>query len=229
MLTSTENETRVLSVLADRYRLPLHRAEPAGVAVAEAPGASLPVRAFLHTGGAAIAVVPAHAGLVRVEVSRRADVQAALEAIAARLAARLVVTVARTGVTIPEPAVPVSVIRADDPRLPDWVLGHFTGEAWVVLDDAGRVLSTAVLKRYDDRLREIAVGTAVRARGRGLARAVVAAAARAVLAQGRAVLYLHDAGNAASARVAEAAGLHEIGRLAVVVPGSARADPDERS
>jgi len=42
------------------------------------------------------------------------------------------------------------------------------------LDDDGQVLSTAVLKRYDDRLREISVGTSEAARGRGLAKAVTA-------------------------------------------------------
>jgi len=93
----------------------------------------------------------------------------------------------------------------------------------VVLDD-DRVLSTAVLKRYDDRLREISVGTAEEARGRGLAKAVTAAAARAVLAEGRAVLYNHDADNHTSARVAESIGLHEFGRCHAVVtdrdPGS---------
>jgi hypothetical protein len=71
------------------------------------------------------------------------------------------------------------VLDTTDPRLPEWVIGHFSGEAWVVLGDDGQVLSTAVLKRYDDRLREISVGTAEAARGRGLAKAVTAAAARA--------------------------------------------------
>ena len=125
--------------------------------------------------------------------------------------------VARTGVAIPPPTAEVTVLDATDPRLPEWVLGHFSGEAWVVLGDDGQVLSTAVLKRYDDRLREISVGTAEAARGRGLAKAVTAAAARAVLAEGRAVLYNHDPENHTSARVAEAVGLHEFGRCHAVV------------
>ena len=122
------------------------------------------------------------------------------------------------------PSAEITVIDTSDPRLPEWVIGHFTGEAWVVLDDDGQVLSVAVLKRYDDRLREISVGTSEAARGRGLAKAVTAAAARAVLAEGRAVLYNHDATNHTSARVAEAVGLHEFGRCHAVVtdqdPGS---------
>jgi RimJ/RimL family protein N-acetyltransferase len=142
--------------------------------------------------------------------------------------------VARTGVAIPAPSAEVTVIDTSDPRLPEWVIGHFTGEAWVVLDDDGQVLATAVLKRYDDRLREISVGTAEAARGRGLAKAVTAAAARAVLAEGRAVLYNHDPENQPSARVAEAVGLHEFGRCHAVVtdqrPGpDAPEDPDSTS
>ena len=53
----------------------------------------------------------------------------------------------------------------------------------------------------------------------GLAKAVTAAAARAVLAEGRAVLYNHDAENHTSARVAEAVGLHKFGRCHAVVAG----------
>jgi RimJ/RimL family protein N-acetyltransferase len=126
-------------------------------------------------------------------------------------------------VAIPAPSAEVTVLDATDPRLPDWVIGHFSGEAWVVLGNDGQVLSTAVLKRYDDRLREISVGTDEAARGRGLAKAVTAAAARAVLAEGRAVLYNHDATNHSSARVAEAVGLHEFGRCHAVVTDT---DPD---
>src|SRR6266542_1932221 len=122
-----------------------------------------------------------------------------------------------TGVVIPAPVVEVTVLDASDPRLPQWVHGHFTGKAWVVME-GGEVLSTAVLKRYDERLREISVGTAPSARGRGLARAVVAAAARFVLAEDRAVLYNHAVDNDVSARVAESVGLHELGTYHAVVP-----------
>jgi hypothetical protein len=47
---------------------------------------------------------------------------------------------------------------------------------------------------------------------------VVAAAARSVLAEGRAVLYNHAVDNDASARVAESVGLHELGTYHAVVP-----------
>jgi len=217
MLASVDNDAVVLAVLADRFRLPMERLVPGGVAVAEVPHPSLPVRAFARDGGVVVAVAPETARLLDAHLLGPATIRPALEAVAAELPGHMFSGVARTGVAIPPPAVEVTVLDAADPRLPDWVLGHFTGQAWVVLED-GQVLSTAVLKRYDDRLREIAVGTSEAARGRGLARAVVAAAARAVLAEGRAVLYNHAIDNFASAKVAESVGLHEFGRYHAVVP-----------
>jgi L-amino acid N-acyltransferase YncA len=218
MLDLVDNEALVLAVLGDRYRLPVERLAPGRVAVAESAHPSMPVRALIRAGGgAAVGVAPAWSGLLGEHLSGPASVPAALAAVADVLGGRVFSWVARTGVAIPAPAAEVTVLEATDPRLPEWVIGHFTGEAWVVLGDDGQVLSTAVLKRYDDRLREISVGTAEAARGRGLAKAVTAAAARAVLAEGRAVLYNHDADNHPSARVAEAVGLYELGRCPVVV------------
>jgi RimJ/RimL family protein N-acetyltransferase len=223
MLDLVDNEAVVLAVLGDRYRLPVGRLAPGQVAVDEAAQPGMPVRALERGGGAVVAVDPAWSRRLAQQLDGPASLGAALDAVAAAAGARHFSWIARTGVAIPAPSVEVTVLEATDPRLPEWVLGHFTGEAWVVLDD-GRVLSTAVLKRYDDRLREISVGTAEEARGRGLAKAVTAAAARAVLAEGRAVLYNHDAENHTSARVAESVGLHEFGRCHAVVtdqdPGS---------
>jgi len=217
MLASVDNEAVVMAVLADRFRLPMERLVPGEIAVAEVPHPSLPVRAFTRDGGAVVAVAPDAARLLFDHLRGPATIRRSLEAVAGELPGHMFSGVARTGVAIPPPAVPVTTLDTSDPRLPEWVHGHFSGEAWVVLED-GRVLSTAVLKRYDDRLREIAVGTAEVARGRGLARAVVAAAARAVLAEGRAVLYNHAEDNYASAKVAESVGLHEFGRYHAVVP-----------
>jgi L-amino acid N-acyltransferase YncA len=225
MLDLVDNEAVVLAVLADRYRLPVERLAPGRVAVAEAAHASMPVRALTRDGGAVVGVSPTWSGLVRRHVQDPAGVQRGLEAVAATVGGQVFSWVARTGVEIPPPAVEVTVVEVTDPRLPDWVIGHFSGQAWVVLED-GQVLSTAVLKRYDERLREISVGTAEAARGRGLAKAVTAAAARAVLAEGRAVLYNHDPDNHTSARVAEAVGLHELGRCHAVVTDQA-ASPEE--
>ena len=224
MLDLVDNEAVVLAVLGDRYRLPVGRLAPGQVAVDEAAQPGMPVRALERGGGAVVAVDPAWSRRLAQQLDGPASLGAALDAVAAAAGARHFSWIARTGVAIPAPSVEVTVLEATDPRLPEWVLGHFTGEAWVVLDDDGRVLSTAVLKRYDDRLREISVGTADEARGRGLAKAVTAAAARAVLAEGRAVLYNHDGENHTSARVAESVGLHEFGRCHAVVidqdPGS---------
>jgi L-amino acid N-acyltransferase YncA len=217
MLAPVDNEATVLAVLGDRYRLPTDRLVPGEVTVAEVPHPTLPLRAFARDGGAVVAVSPEWAELLRKHLDGPDTVRPGMAAVAAAIPGHLFSGVARTGVEVPPPAVEVTVIDATDPRLPDWVIGHFTGEAWVVLGERGEVLSTAVLKRYDDRLREISVGTAEAARGRGLARSVVAAAARAVLAEGRAVLYNHDPDNHASAKVAESVGLHELGRYHVVV------------
>jgi len=217
MLAPVDNQATVLAVLGDRYRLPLELLAPGRVVVAESPHPRLPARAFAREGGVVVAVAPRWAAVLREHLDGPATIRPALEAVAAVIPGHMFSGVARTGVAIPPPAVEVTVIDAADPRLPDWVIGHFTGEAWVVLGEQGEVLSTAVLKRYDERLREISVGTAEEARGRGLARSVVAAAARAVLAEGRAVLYNHDPDNHPSARVAESVGLHELGRYHVVV------------
>ncbi|HEY2960014.1 MAG TPA: GNAT family N-acetyltransferase [Actinomycetota bacterium] len=216
MLAPVDNEAVVLAVLSDRYRLPLDQLVPGKVLVTETAHPRMAARAFERRGGAVVGVAPALAARLREHLDGPETVVAALEALAAGLPGHLFSGTARTGVMIPEPAVPVTVLDASDPRLPEWVLGHFVGEAWVVLE-GGKVLSNAVLKRYDDRLREISVGTAAEARGRGLARAVVAAAARFVLAEGRAVLYNHAVDNDASARVAEAVGLHVLGTYRAVV------------
>jgi RimJ/RimL family protein N-acetyltransferase len=234
MLDLVDNEAVVLAVFGDRYRLPVERLASGQVAVAEAAHPGMPVRALVRGGGAVVAVAPSFSGLLRRELDGPGSVDRALEAVAEAAVGQHYSWVARTGVAIPPPSAEVTVIDTSDPRLPEWVIGHFTGQAWVVLDDDGQVLSTAVLKRYDDRLREISVGTSEAARGRGLAKAVTAAAARAVLAEGRAVLYNHDPENHTSARVAEAVGLHEFGRCHAVVtdqrPGpDAPEDPDSTS
>jgi RimJ/RimL family protein N-acetyltransferase len=224
MLDLVDNEAMVLAVLGDRYRLPVERLAPGQLAVAEAAHPSMAVRALARDGGAVVGASPAWSRLVREHLQDPARLQTDLEAVAAAADGQVFSWVARTGVAIPPPSVEVTVVEATDSRLPEWVIGHFSGEAWVVLDEDGQVLSTAVLKRYDERLREISVGTAEAARGRGLAKAVTAAAARAVLAEGRAVLYNHDPDNATSARVAESVGLLELGRCHAIVSDNAPAD-----
>lgn len=98
----------------------------------------------------------------------------------------------------------------DDPRLPPW-LRPFNGGALVVRDGRQRVAAGVGIKRHNAHGHEIAVGTDPAHRGKGLARALVAQAARRILAENAIPLYLHEHGNAASARVAAAAGLPDRG------------------
>lgn len=91
-----------------------------------------------------------------------------------------------------------------DPRVPQW-LHPFGGEALVALE-ADRCLAGVGIKRHDAHGWELAVVTDEDARGRGLARRLVAQAARYVLDAGRVPVYLHGPDNVASARVADAAG-----------------------
>ena len=105
---------------------------------------------------------------------------------------------------------PAALADEGDPRVPAW-LRPFGGEVLVALDHDGRYLAGVGLKRHHESGREIAVVTDERARGRGLARRLVAQGARAVLAQGQAVIYLHAPNNDASARVARASGFPDTG------------------
>jgi RimJ/RimL family protein N-acetyltransferase len=99
---------------------------------------------------------------------------------------------------------------SDGPNLPDW-LRPFPGEVLVARDeDSGEYLAGVGLKPHDPTGIEISVGTAEAARGRGLARALVARAARDIVAQGAVPIYLHDPANLASARVADAAGFADL-------------------
>ena len=98
----------------------------------------------------------------------------------------------------------------NDPRVPEW-LRPFNGDVLVALDDDESYLAGVGRKRHDAFGHELAVGTEPRLRRRGLARALVAQAARRVLADGAVPTYLHDASNIASARVADAAGFPDRG------------------
>lgn len=112
-----------------------------------------------------------------------------------------------------------SWLPVDDPRIPDW-LRPFGGMALVVIGDHDDYLAGVGLKRHDRYVHEIAVGTDEAARGRGLARRLVAQAARELLAGGIVPTYMHDPANAASARVADAAGFPDRGWTALGLAGS---------
>jgi hypothetical protein len=98
----------------------------------------------------------------------------------------------------------------EDPRVPEW-LHPFGGTTLVVLDEDGSYLAGLGLKRHDDHVHEIAIGTTEAARGRGLARRLTARAARELLADGVVPTYMHDPRNLASAKVADAAGFPDRG------------------
>jgi GNAT superfamily N-acetyltransferase len=99
----------------------------------------------------------------------------------------------------------------DDPVVPQW-LRPFGGDVLVARDpDTGAYLAGVGIKRHDGYGNELSVGTEEAARGRGLARKLVAQAARRVLDDGAVPTYLHATDNTASAKVAEAAGFPERG------------------
>ncbi|MFY1636653.1 GNAT family N-acetyltransferase [Solwaraspora sp. WMMB335] len=101
-------------------------------------------------------------------------------------------------------------ICPDDEVIPPW-LRVFGDPVLVARDATGAFLAGVGLKRHDAHGQEIAVGTVPAARGRGLARRLVAQAARRVLDGGAVPTYLHGPGNGASATVADAAGFRDRG------------------
>jgi len=102
-------------------------------------------------------------------------------------------------------------VPATDPRLPDW-LRPFGHDVLVVWDPGtGEYLAGVGIKHHDRYGQEIAVGTEPAARGKGLARRLVAQAARRILDDGAVPTYQHDPANHASAAVAKAAGFPDLG------------------
>jgi GNAT superfamily N-acetyltransferase len=97
--------------------------------------------------------------------------------------------------------------QTDD--LPEW-LAPFNGPRLVTFDD-GRVIAGVGIKVHDRYGQELSVVTEEAARGLGLARRLVATAARRILAEGSVPTYLHAPDNTASARVADAVGFHDRG------------------
>ena len=131
-------------------------------------------------------------------------------------------------------------IDIEDPVVPAW-LHPFGGRVLVARGDDGRYLAGVGIKRHDGDGHELSVGTEPEARGRGLARRLVAQAARALLDDGIVPTYLHDPANVASARVAEAAGFLDLGWRVLAMfdppshdetgeprPGAAPRDPPRR-
>jgi len=108
---------------------------------------------------------------------------------------------------LPEPG---EWLPSSDPRLPGW-LAPFNRNVLAAFDEDGAFVAGVGLKHHDQWAREIAVGTDPEHRGRGYARMLVAQAARDIIASGKVPLYRHEAGNAASVRVADATGFPDRG------------------
>jgi GNAT superfamily N-acetyltransferase len=98
----------------------------------------------------------------------------------------------------------------DDEHIPAW-LEPFNGDLLIALDDEGRYAAGVGLKQHNEHGYEISVGTDPAHRGKGLAKMLVAQAARKILERGAIPMYLHGDHNAASARVADAAGFPDRG------------------
>jgi GNAT superfamily N-acetyltransferase len=107
-------------------------------------------------------------------------------------------------------------VPAGDPDVPAW-LRPFGGEVLVVRE-GGTYVAGLGIKRHDELGMEVAVATEEAWRGRGLARSLVARATAAILRRGGVPIYLHGRGNAASARVAEAAGFPDRGWFILGLP-----------
>jgi GNAT superfamily N-acetyltransferase len=98
--------------------------------------------------------------------------------------------------------------QTDD--LPGW-LAPFNGPRLVAFGEHGRPIAGVGIKIHDPYGHELAVVTDEEARGTGVARRLVATAARRVLDDGAMPTYLHAPDNTASARVAEAVGFADEG------------------
>jgi GNAT superfamily N-acetyltransferase len=105
-------------------------------------------------------------------------------------------------------------VESDDARLPGW-LRPFNGGVLITCDEKNRYMAGVGLKRHDDFGSEIAVGTEPQFRGRGLARRLVATAARHLLGAGATATYEHVIGNDASGAVASASGFSDRGWRAI--------------
>ncbi len=103
-----------------------------------------------------------------------------------------------------------SWLGANDRRLPAW-LRPYGGESLVVWGERDEVAGAVALKRHERFGWELSVAVEPLYRGRGLARSLVAQASRRVLRQGGIPIYLHEASNVASARVADASGFPDCG------------------
>jgi GNAT superfamily N-acetyltransferase len=101
-------------------------------------------------------------------------------------------------------------VPPSDKRVPDW-LKPFNGDVLIEWDDHGHYGAGVGRKMHNAFGHEISVGTEPSLRGRGIARRLVATAARRILQDDAVPTYVHLLDNHASAKVAEAAGFADHG------------------
>lgn len=101
-------------------------------------------------------------------------------------------------------------VAPEDSRIPSW-LRPFNGGILIACDEDDRYMAGVGLKLHDEFASEIAVGTEPEFRGRGLARRLVATAARRLVAEDKTATYEHVRSNDRSAAVAIAAGFSDLG------------------
>jgi GNAT superfamily N-acetyltransferase len=191
-----------------------HRTNPAW------DGHVYPVAGVETPGGTVLSVPPDVVDKVRAAGEDLATIGAALGGIVGLPDARFGRGVFRWCQTLRddiEPDPDAVWLPPDDERVPPW-LAVFNGDVLVHLDEDGRYGAGVGRKRHDDLGQELSVATEEHLRGRGLARRLVAQAARRVADEGAVATYLHAVSNTASARVAEAAGFPDTGWWILGVP-----------
>ena len=172
-------------------------------------GAIRPLAGVSTPDGTVVSVPPDRVDAARAAGGTLEEVVEALPAVLSQPGGVVGRGVYRYAVSAPDVEPVGEWVAADDPGVPAW-LRPFGGRVLVVQED-GKYVAGLGIKRHDSLGREVAVATEEPWRGRGLARALVARASRAILHEGGVPIYLHGRGNVASARVAEAAGFPDRG------------------
>jgi GNAT superfamily N-acetyltransferase len=172
-------------------------------------GSTFPVAGVATPGGAVLSVPPALAGAFGA-VRDLDGAQARLRELLDRPGGRIGRGVFRWCQQLVDTDEPGEWVPTGDPRVPEW-LRPFNGDVLIAWDDHGRYAAGVGRKLHDALGHEISVGTEPEHRGKGLARRLVAQAARRIAADGAVATYLHRHDNHASAKVAEASGFPDEG------------------
>jgi GNAT superfamily N-acetyltransferase len=173
-------------------------------------GNMLPVVGVTHNDFGVLSVAPGQASVVtdRLKHTDPADLANTLG---------LMVGIFRWNVTEPPGDDVGEWVATTDKRIPAW-LKPFNGDVLIQWDDEGRYGAGVGRKMHNAFGHEISVGTEESLRGRGIARRLVATAARRILSDGAVPTYVHLLDNHASAKVAEAAGFDDRGWRYVGTP-----------